>query len=182
MIGLTGLQSAGKALEPVTAASKSPLTNLGTLAPFALRLAKARLGMYDALSLPWVAAPLRSSAETVEKVTAQFGVAVTELLMKHGKKIVEQQLLVERVADVVIDLTVSTAVLARATKSHAAGTATAAHEIALANLYVGEAKARMLANIRGFTGSQSKLDKLRMAVADDVFAGGKYLPAHPLGV
>jgi very long chain acyl-CoA dehydrogenase len=182
MIGLTGLQSAGKALEPVTAASKAPLTNLGTLAPFALRLAKARVGMYDAVSLPWAAPPLRSSAEVVEQATAQFGVAVTQLLMAHGKKIVEQQLLVERVADVVIDLTVSMAVLARASKAHAAGTPTAAHEVALATLYVGEAKARMASNMRGFTGGQSKLDKLRMAVSDEVFAGGTYLPTHPLGV
>ena len=52
-IALTGLQSLGKQLEPISKAMKNPFANLGTIAPVALGMAKARMGMPDRPSLSW---------------------------------------------------------------------------------------------------------------------------------
>jgi len=114
MIGLTGVQSLAKdVLEPLGKAQKAPLANLGVLLPFAATMLKERLGMADKPSLAWAPAPLRPAAEMIESATAAFGSAVRDLAIKHRKGILEQQLQVQRVADVVIDITAASAALLR---------------------------------------------------------------------
>lgn len=49
--------------------------------------------------------------------------------MKHGKDIINQQLVCERVADCVIDLYAMAAVVSRATAAKKAGSETADHEV-----------------------------------------------------
>jgi very long chain acyl-CoA dehydrogenase len=182
MVGLTGLQAMGKAdLEPLQKAMKAPLANLGTLIPFGVKLAKAKLGIYEKPSLSWAPAPLRSAAEVVENATGEFGIAAQQLVMKYGKGILEQQMLVERVADVVIDLTAATAAISRATKAYNANSPTAAHEVAVANLFAQEAKHRLSTNIKAINGAQHAGDKLKNQVADQIFESQRYFAKHPLG-
>jgi hypothetical protein len=147
MVAGTGLLAAGKALEPIQKASKSPLTNLPTLLPFAVNRVKSRLGMIDTPTLPGVPPALRGAADVVERGTGAFGDVSTSVLMKFGKNLIDQQLLLERMGDVAIDLTVSTAAIARASRAVAQRSATADHEVALASLVAGEAGQRLASNI-----------------------------------
>jgi len=104
------------------------------------------------------------------------------LVMRHGKKVIEQQLHVAKIADVVIDLTAATAAIARATAAVAAKAPAADAEVALANLYAEDARIRIAANIAGVTGAL----KRRNALADDVAAklikAQAYTPEHPTGL
>jgi hypothetical protein len=183
MIGLTGVQSLAKdVLEPLGKAQKAPLANLGVLLPFATTMLKERLGMADKPSLAWAPAPLRPAAEMIESATAAFGSAVRDLAIKHRKGILEQQLQVQRVADVVIDITAASATLSRAAKAYESNAASAPHEVAIANLFAEEAKHRIAANLRGVRGGTKALDKLKMDVAVQVLEAGAYIPAHPTGI
>lgn len=188
MIGLTGIQSYSKeVLGPISAAMKAPLSNLPTVVPFALTLAKSRLGIYEKPSLSWAPAPLRPAATIIEDATGDFGDAVRGLVMNYKKDIIERQMEVERVADVVIDLTAATAAVSRAAKAYASKTGDYEHEVALANLFAEEAKFRLAANLKAIRGGQSGLNKMRTSVADKIVASttsgvGAYTPSHPLGM
>lgn len=113
----------------------------------------------------------------------QFGDACRGTLMRYGKTIIEQQLVLERVADVAIDLTASSACIARATKAIKESSATADHEAQIANLFVAEAGQRMKANLAAINGSggQNTINKLKYSVADKVFESAGYSAKHPIG-
>lgn len=165
-------------------ASKAPLANLGTLVPFGVSVARSRLGLLETPALTWAPQPLRPAADAVEKAAALFSDGVRTVLMTYGKRIADPsaQLVVERVADAAIELTVATAALARATKSYLANSATAPHEVALANVLGQESAARAAAAVREFTsGKAAAAHKLKFAVADEVCAAGGYMAKHPLG-
>ena len=62
--------------------------------------------------------------------------------MKHGKAVSEQQILLQRVADVVIDISVATSTISRASKAFAENEAVAVDDIALCELFCLEAAIR----------------------------------------
>lgn len=185
MIGLTGLQSLGKELEPLARAAKSPLSGLSTLLLWAPTLARDRLGLAPVHAagegLAWAPAPLRAAAQGIEDGAAAFAAAARVLAMRHGKKVIEQQLHVAKVADVVIDLTAATAAIARATAALAARAPAADAEVALANLYAEEARLRIAANIAGVTGKHSRLNALKEGAAAALLKAQAYTPEHPTG-
>ena len=181
-IALTGLQSLGAELKPLQAAMKNPLGNLGTLLPAVVEMGKARAGMPSKPELAWAAPALRPGAQAVEGATAAFGAACKELLMKHGKGIIEQQLHLSRVADCIIDLSTATAALSRATKAVNEGSATAEHEVALANAWAAQATRRVHENVGAFSGARAVEDKAVHAIAEAVFAAGGPATTHPLGI
>lgn len=182
MIGLTGIQSLGKELEPLAKAAKSPLTNIPVLLPYAIAQLKAKAGIFDKPSLDWAPAQLRPAADVIESATGQFAHAVQALTIKHGKKVLERQLDVAKVADIIIDLTAATAAVSRAATSLKAGAATAEHEVALANLFAEDAKHRLAANIRGMSGGHKRLNELKNSVAKQLLDAGAYTPTHPTGI
>uniref|UniRef100_A0A8C5GB90 Very long-chain specific acyl-CoA dehydrogenase, mitochondrial n=1 Tax=Gouania willdenowi TaxID=441366 RepID=A0A8C5GB90_GOUWI len=71
--------------------------------------------------------PSDSDSQTV-KAIEQFGAVVEELLVKHGKKIIDEQFVLKRVADCAIDLYAMVVVLSRASRSLSQGQASAQHE------------------------------------------------------
>jgi alkylation response protein AidB-like acyl-CoA dehydrogenase len=191
LIAGSGLTDLGKKLTAI--AKGGP----GEALPFAWRLAQARfLGAAPTPTLPWVAPPLKASAALVESATSAFGDACTGLVMHYKKGLVDQQLALERTAEVAIDLTVCTAALSRASSAVGArGAEGAAAEVALANLVVAEASVRMAASLaamqahaRQATGSSVAapapdhlaLERLKTSVANTILKEG-YIAEPPLG-
>lgn len=185
MVGLTGIQTLGKELEPLAKAAKSPLANLGTLLPFAISQLKAKyLGQIEKPSLTWAPSQLRPAADVIETCTGEFGFAVQQLVMKHGKKIIDKQLEVSAVADVVIDLTAATAALSRAASAVESKSSTAELEVALANLFASEAQHRIRDSIKKFTsGAFTKdINNQKVKVAEMLTSSGAYNASHPTGL
>ncbi len=181
-VALTGLQSLGAELKPVQKAMKNPLANLGTLFPVAVEMGKAKLGMPTKPTLAWAHSSMRSGASAVEEATAVFGAGARELLMKHGKGIIDQQVHLERVADCIIDLTSATAALSRATRAVNEGSPTADHETELANAWALQAARRVHTNVDLFTGAVADVDTAKLRIADKVFASEGHATTHPLGM
>ena len=173
-----GLGSLGRKLR------SAPISTL--LTKIGLGPAKPRFGAGGSAALP---APLRAAAGAVEECTAGFGAACTALLLKHGKAIADQQLLLEKVANVAIDLTVSAAVLSRAATRAAAGpaveaAATAEEEVAMAQLFCAEADLRVRANLvalRAAADGGDTVGALKRTVAQAVLKENSYRALHPTG-
>jgi hypothetical protein len=124
---------------------------------------------------------LKASADQLQKRTAEFGDAVEDLLRKHGKKIVEEQMKLARIADSAIALFAMTSTISRASKALSENSPTAAHEQRLTELYcdlASERIGRLLKELK----SHDKTDERLRAIADEVLVNGKYIPSHATGV
>ncbi|XP_047438684.1 complex I assembly factor ACAD9, mitochondrial [Mugil cephalus] len=82
---------------------------------------------------------LEDSAKKFEQNVNLFGATVESLLYRYGKTIVDEQLVLKRVADVLINLYAMTAVLSRASRSISIGLKNHDHEVLLASTFCSEA-------------------------------------------
>ncbi|KAA0146583.1 hypothetical protein FNF27_04596 [Cafeteria roenbergensis] len=183
-VALYGVKAAGDDLKPLQKALKNPLANLGAIVGPAVSIARARIGAPEKPSLDFAPAQLRPAADVVEDCAARLGAATRELLLKHGKGIVDRQLPLERAASAAMEITAATAAIARATRAVSRSTDTAALEVSLANGFALEAGQRVRALIRDMTPSSeagTTIDPLRRDIAKSVIAAGEYPARHPLG-
>lgn len=101
-------------------------------------------------------------------------------LQKHGKNIVEQQMLLERIADIVIDIFAMTSVLARATRAHRIGAESAGHETVLAQTFCYDSRNRIVNNVTEvLRGSSNNTERYR-SIAKELCTKGQYSALHPL--
>uniref|UniRef100_A0A8D2QC88 Uncharacterized protein n=1 Tax=Zonotrichia albicollis TaxID=44394 RepID=A0A8D2QC88_ZONAL len=132
-IALTGMQHAGKILTDKIKAIKKG--NVGVaLGEFMTRLQdslgrKVDLGLVGHHGV--VHPSLQESAKKLEENVHYFGTTVRGLLSRFGKTIVEEQLVLKRVADVVINLYAMTAAISRASRSISIGLRNHDHEVSV---------------------------------------------------
>uniref|UniRef100_A0A8C1YML6 Complex I assembly factor ACAD9, mitochondrial n=1 Tax=Cyprinus carpio TaxID=7962 RepID=A0A8C1YML6_CYPCA len=81
----------------------------------------------------------QESAKMFEQNAAHFGSTVESLLYRYGKTIVEEQLVLKKVADVLINLYAMTAVLSRTSRSISIGLRNHDHEVLLTNTFCKDA-------------------------------------------
>uniref|UniRef100_A0A8C0VTE7 Complex I assembly factor ACAD9, mitochondrial n=1 Tax=Cyanistes caeruleus TaxID=156563 RepID=A0A8C0VTE7_CYACU len=130
-IALTGMQHAGKILTDKIKYKG----NMGVaLGEFLTRLQdtlgrKVDLGLVGDRGV--VHPSLQESAKKLEENVYYFGTTVRGLLSRFGKTIVEEQLVLKRVADVVINLYAMTAAISRASRSISIGLRNHDHEVSI---------------------------------------------------
>ena len=117
----------------------------------------------------------------LQKRTAEFGDAVEYLLRKHGKKIVNEQMQLERVADSAIALFAMTATISRSSASLTAGNESAEHEKKLTVLYCDVTSSRIQTLLRDIKMAGKRDEQLR-EIAAEVLTAGKYIPRHATGI
>ncbi|KAM7366301.1 hypothetical protein PAMP_015751 [Pampus punctatissimus] len=116
------------------------------------------------------------------KAIEQFGAVIEELLIKHGKKIIDEQFVLKRVADCAIDLYAMIVVLSRASRSLSQGCVSAQHEKMLCETWCLEAYARIIQEIKTLRSSESRqLFKNLRAISTAVVDNGGVVAPHPLG-
>eukprot|EP00914_Ancora_sagittata_P018662 GHVO01036993.1.p1 GENE.GHVO01036993.1~~GHVO01036993.1.p1 ORF type:complete len:559 (+),score=91.92 GHVO01036993.1:72-1748(+) len=114
-VALTGIQYAGGHLKGLQKALKDPLSNLGVIVGEGSKRAKRMVGMSTGVSLGNVVHPdLANSSTLTSTAIESFGASVESLLVAHGKGIIEEQFLLNRLADAAIDVYAMVAVLSRA--------------------------------------------------------------------
>ncbi len=145
LVALSGMRDVGEDLKEVGRALKAPLSSLGILSDYAAR--KIR-GVVSGRTTK-VALELAPEGEVVARYARAMGGAAETLLRKYGKDVIQKQYHQDRLANVVIDLYASLAVLSRATAAIARhGAARAAEEIRLARAFVRGAKYRMVGHLK----------------------------------
>ncbi|XP_043563917.1 complex I assembly factor ACAD9, mitochondrial isoform X2 [Chiloscyllium plagiosum] len=182
-VALTGLQHAGKVLTEKIKAMKRG--NIGVV----LELLGKRLGStffkevdYGLTGKNGVVHPsLEDSAKKLEENVYYLGSTVENTLYRYGKTIVEEQLVVKRVADILINIYAMTAVISRASRSISIGLRNHDHEVLLANTFCSEAYFRnnyLLAQLQ--KNSSENLDDSIKKIAQQVLDKRSYICSHPL--
>ncbi|XP_077444945.1 very long-chain specific acyl-CoA dehydrogenase, mitochondrial [Stigmatopora argus] len=182
-VALNGFQSAGKQLKSLQKALKNPLGNAGLLAEELTKRAKRKAGMSTGLSLKSSVHPeLSQCGELAVDAIEQFGTVIEELLIKHGKKIIDEQFVLTRVADCTIDIYTMIVVLSRASRSLSAAQPTAQHEKILCETWCVEAHERLKRDIQALRSKRSRqlYGNLR-AISAAVVENGGTVASHPLG-
>ncbi|XP_059211017.1 very long-chain specific acyl-CoA dehydrogenase, mitochondrial [Centropristis striata] len=182
-VALNGFQNAGNQLKSLQKALKNPLGNAGLLAGEITKRAKRKAGLSTGLTLQGSVHPdLAHSGELTTKAIEQFGAVVEELLIKHGKKIIDEQFVLKRVADAAIDLYAMVVVLSRASRALSQGSASAQHEKMLCETWCAEAYERIMQDIKTLRSSESRqVFKNLRAISAAVVENGGVVATHPLG-
>jgi alkylation response protein AidB-like acyl-CoA dehydrogenase len=173
-IALNGIQAPAAALKEVGSALRRPLRNLGLLGGYASSRVKLRLGQTSTLDIE-LHERLKKHREYFEKHVAELGSASDRLVIRHREKIVDSQLMLERLADMAIDLFATAAVIAR-TQSliDERGAGNCDREIALCDLFCIEAGRRFRENRSLLDSREEGVDDTRRGVAGFVRGGKGY--------
>jgi len=173
-IALNGVQAPAEALKEVGSALRRPLRNLGLLGGFATSRVKLRLGQTSTLDID-LHNRLKKHKEFFEKHVADLGGATDRIVIRHREKIVDAELMLERLADMAIDLFATAAVIAR-TQSliDERGIEQCEREIALCDLFCLEAGRRFRENRNMLDSREENVDDGRRRIAGAVREGKGY--------
>ncbi|XP_049549671.1 complex I assembly factor ACAD9, mitochondrial isoform X1 [Orcinus orca] len=182
-IALTGLQHAGRILTARVKQLKQG--NVTTIMETVSRRVRDSLGRTVDLGLTGklgaVHPSMEDSAHKLEQNVHYFSRTVETLLLRFGKTIVEEQLVLKRVANILINLYGMTAVLSRASRSIRVGLQNHDHEVLLANIFCTEAYYQNLFALSQLDKySPENLDELIKKVSQQVLEKRAYVCAHPL--
>ncbi|XP_028262636.1 complex I assembly factor ACAD9, mitochondrial [Parambassis ranga] len=182
-IALTGMQYAGKILTGKVKEMKKG--NIGVTMAMVGKKLKASFGAVADLGLTGkdgvVHPSLEDSAKKLEENVNFFGSTVEGLLYRYGKTIVDEQLILKRVADVLINLYAMTAVLSRTSRSMSIGLRNNNHEVLLANTFCTEAYFKnnyWLVQLQ--KNSPENIDANIKKIAKEVLDNRAYICSHPL--
>ena len=173
-IALNGVQAPAQALKEVGSALRRPLRNLGLLGGYATSRVKLRLGQTSTLDIQ-LHERLKKHKEYFEKHVAELGAGTDRAIIRHREKIVDRQLVLERLADMAIDLFATACVIAR-TQSliDDRGAANCEREIRLCDLFCVEAGRRFRTSRNMLDAREEEVDQTRREVAESVREGGGY--------
>uniref|UniRef100_A0A8C5X386 Complex I assembly factor ACAD9, mitochondrial n=1 Tax=Malurus cyaneus samueli TaxID=2593467 RepID=A0A8C5X386_9PASS len=124
---------------------------------------------------------LQESAKKLEENIHYFGTTVRGLLSRFGKTIVEEQLVLKRVADVVINLYAMTAAISRASRSISIGLRNHDHEVLLTNIFCTEAYFKnnyAMTQLEKY--ADENLDDSIKKAAKQILEKRAYICSHPL--
>ena len=173
-IALNGVQAPAEALKEIGSALRRPLRNLGLLSGYATSRVKLRLGQTSTLDID-LHERLNKHKDYFEKHVADLGGATDRAIVRHREKIVDRQLVLERLANMAIDLFATACVIAR-TQSliDQRGVEKCEREIALCDLFCVEAGRRFRGNRNMLEGRGDEVDDTRRSVASSVRGGQGY--------
>ncbi len=176
-IALNGVQAPAQALKEVGSALRRPLRNLGMLGGYATSRVRLRLGQTSTLDID-LHERLKTHKEYFEKHVAELGAATDRMIIRHKEKIVDSQFVLERLANMAIDLLATAAVIAR-TQSliDERGAEQSDREIALCDLFCVEAGRRFRTNRGMLDSREEEVDDTRRSIAESVRrARGYFVP------
>ncbi|CAH0475275.1 unnamed protein product [Peronospora belbahrii] len=178
LIALTGIRTAGERLSAVGKLFQNPLSDPSSAAK---EVSDRLQRKFSPTTLEGAHPSLRDSAELLQKRTADFGQAVEFLLRKHGKKVVDEQMQLERIADSAIALFAMTATISRASSSLNLGNESAEHEKKLTALYC-DLTSKKIQTLLDEIKTAVKHDKQLREIASEVLKSEKYIPSHATGI
>ena len=173
-IALNGVQAPAQALKEIGSALRRPLKNLGLLSGYATSRVRLRLGQTSTLDTA-LHPRLAKHKEYFERHVAELARAADKVIIRHREKIIDRQLVLERMADMAIDLFATASVIAR-TQSliDERGDDKCEREIALCDLFCVEAGRRFSANRGNLEGREEQVDDTRRAIAAALRDEGGY--------
>ena len=173
-IALNGIQGPAESLKEVGTALRRPLRNLGLLSGFATSRIRGILGSTGSLDAK-IHQRLEQHKEFFEKHVKELKSSTDRAILRHRRDIVERQLVLERLANMAIEMFATACVISR-TQSliEQKGEEGAEREISLCDLFCVESGLRFR-NARGTLGPLSEVtDAKRRTIAADVREAAGY--------
>jgi acyl-CoA dehydrogenase family protein 9 len=167
-IALNGIAGPAESLKEVGTALRRPLRNLGLLTGFAGTRIRDIIGSSATLAKD-LHPRLKQNKEYFEKHVAELRAATDRAVMRYRKEIVDRQLVLERLANMGIEMFATACVLSR-TQSiiEAKGEEQAEREISLCDLFCVESGLRFAAARDTLGGNSDAVDAKRRTVAADI--------------
>lgn len=184
-VALQGCMDKGKELSGLGNALKNPFGNAGLLLGEASKQLRRRAGLGSGLSLSGIIHPeLSRSGQLAVQALEQFATVVEVKLIKHKKDIVNEQFVLQRLADSAIDLYAMVVVLSRASRSLSEGQSTAQHEKMLCDSWCIEAAARIRENMAALQSDPQQQELFRnfKSISKALIERGGVVTSNPLGV
>lgn len=181
-VALTGIQYAGSHLKELQNAFKNPTANLGLIAEEVSRRATRVIGLNSPSLTHLVHPSLADSAVLCAKSVESFGSTIESTLVKYGKGIVEEQFILNRLAQAAIDTYTMSVVLSRASLAATQNTPTAQHEVLMAQVWCAEASSRVAYNLK-ITGASKNLEVFKnlSKISRNICEAGGIVHKNPLG-
>nr|XP_025861461.1 very long-chain specific acyl-CoA dehydrogenase, mitochondrial [Vulpes vulpes] len=183
-VALQGCMDKGKELSGLGNALKNPFGNAGLLLGEAGKQLRRRAGLGSGLSLSGIIhQELNRSGELTVQALEQFATVVEAKLIKHKKGIVNEQFVLQRLADSAIDLYAMVVVLSRASRSLSEGHPTAQHEKMLCDSWCIEAAARVRETMAALQSDPQQQELFRnfKSISKALVERGGMVTSNPLG-
>lgn len=173
-IALNGVQGPAEYLAEVGSAIRKPLRNLGLVSGYAASRIRSAVGGGPELEAR-LSDRLATHGSYFEKHVDELKDATAGAIRRHRKEVVERQMVVERLANMAIELYARGAVLSR-TQSliDRLGEEACARELELCDLFCVQSGLRFRKNRMGLGSRGEALDEGRRTVAARVREGGGY--------
>jgi len=168
-VGLNGIQGPAEELKEIAGALKNPIQNWVLVSSFAAERVASAFGKRDRFQLSLHAA-LAPHAAYVEQHVAELAKATSSAITTHRKEILHRQLVVERLADMAIELYARCTTIARTQKLiDERGADACARELALTQLFCLQSGRRFRALRMELEGNAGEgIDTLRREVAQRI--------------
>ncbi|MBL0169469.1 MAG: acyl-CoA dehydrogenase family protein [Gemmatimonadaceae bacterium] len=165
-VGLNGIQEPAEDLKELSEALRNPITNWVLVSEYAVGRVRSALGGRDRLAAT-LHASLEPHGKFVEKHVAELAAATQKLIVRHKKEILHRQLVVERLANMAIELYASLATISRTQRLITeSGADACAREIALTELFCVQSGRRFRALRMELDGEAGDtIDTLRLRIA-----------------
>merc|ERR1712079_617465 len=183
-VALTGIQYAGGHLRELQKAVQSPISNFGVVLGEVAKRGKGAIGISSANMLADSFHPnLVESAAQLCNDVAMFGYAVEKLLIKHGKHIINEQFLLNRLAQPAIDIYVTSCMLSRCTSSLNQNLPSAMQEELMTKAFSNEANLRIAASLGALKNTtQLETFKMMSQISKNVCENSSPVQGNPLGI
>ncbi len=166
-VALSGIQGPGEYLKNVGKALRNPIKGFGLLTGFAAHKVKDSISMDH---LKDVCPDLKSEAEQFDKLAARLAAITEKVLMKYGKKIILKQFILQRIANMAINLFGMAAVISRV-DTRVKQDKSIEHDLPLAKLFCNMAASRVRREARYINRNH---DKQRAQISTMICENNKY--------
>jgi len=182
-VALTGIQYAGGHLRELQKAISNPVANFGVVLGEAAKRGKGAIGIGPGNVLADQVHPnLSESAALTCKAVDAFGQSVEKILIKHGKGIINEQFLLNRLANATIDIYANTCVLSRCSKSLNEGVESAHQEELMTKVWCRQSYDRIMTNLNELKNPETLENYKTMAkISEAVCSKNAPVQGNPLG-
>ncbi|MEW5915317.1 MAG: acyl-CoA dehydrogenase family protein [Gemmatimonadota bacterium] len=164
-IALNGVQGPGEQLKELGVAVRRPLRNWGLLSGYAASRVRSVLGATPSIDTP-LHERLATHKRYFEKHVAELKDHTAKAILKHRAAIVDRQFVLERLANMGIELVATACVLARTQHTLGErGETVSALELALCDLFCVESGRRFRANRLALDDREEGVDEVRRTIA-----------------
>lgn len=179
-IGLNGVQGPAEKLKEIGTAMRKPLSNLGLVSGYAASRVRSAIRPPAAIGAP-THDRLEEHRKYFLKHVSELASATNRAIMKYRKDIIERQLVVERLANMAIELYATACVLAR-TQSliEERGLEKCERELALCDLFCVEAGRRFRTQRMALDSREEEVDDRRRKVAESVREERRFWVPDPI--